>query len=59
MSDAHVHDTPARMSLRCLFGRHRPRGRRAYWNGETYLSRCEFCHQPIKRLSKGRWRLNR
>ncbi|WP_338241749.1 hypothetical protein [Aurantiacibacter hainanensis] len=42
-------------SLLCLVNRHRPADRRADWNGETFVSRCGTCHQPIRRAGKGRW----
>jgi len=61
------HSAPSRSSgqalalsrLRCLLNRHEPVGRRADWNGETYISRCEHCYAPIFRLKKGHWRRGR
>jgi len=48
-----------RLRLPCLFNRHEPAGRRADWNGDTYLSRCEHCDAPIFRLKRGQWRRDR
>lgn len=45
--------------LLCLFNRHEPADRRVNWNGETYLSICEYCGAPIFRLKRGRWRRDR
>ncbi len=42
----------------CAFNRHSPPRRRADWNGETFVSRCAHCHEPIKRVGKGKWRLD-
>ena len=40
----------------CLFDRHKPFGRRADWNGETFVSRCAHCNKSIKRVGKHKWR---
>lgn len=45
--------------LLCLFNRHEPAGRRASWNGEVYLSRCEYCDKPIFRVRRGKWKRDR
>jgi hypothetical protein len=45
--------------LLCLLNRHEPAGRRADWNGEFYVSRCEHCDKPIYRISRGKWRRDR
>jgi hypothetical protein len=58
-SSSRIADALARLHLRCLLNRHEPAGRRAEWNGETYLARCEYCDAPIFRLKKGQWRRDR
>ncbi|MCB2067629.1 MAG: hypothetical protein KDE15_13435 [Erythrobacter sp.] len=45
--------------LLCLVNRHQPVGRRADWDGASYISRCEHCQAPIFRLKKGKWRRDR
>lgn len=45
--------------LFCLLNRHKPPGRRANWDGETFVSRCAHCHKPIRREGKGLWRLDK
>ena len=40
----------------CLFNRHRPPGRRAEWDGSTFVSRCKRCRKPIRRVGKHKWR---
>ncbi len=42
--------------LLCWLDRHEPPGRRADWNGETFVSRCAHCHEPIKHVGKHKWR---
>jgi len=42
--------------LFCLFNRHTPPGRRADWDGHSFVSRCARCRSPIRRAGKGRWR---
>lgn len=42
----------------CYLNRHEPHRRQANWNGETYVSRCEHCAKPIRRVSHGKWVLD-
>lgn len=39
----------------CLINRHKPRDRRADWDGSNYISKCGRCGERIKRLEGGRW----
>ena len=41
--------------LQCHLGRHEPFARQANWTGEHYVSRCEHCSAPIRRVSSGKW----
>ncbi|RPF71615.1 hypothetical protein [Aurantiacibacter spongiae] len=47
--------SPILPRLLCRLGQHRPRGRRADWDGEQFVSRCEFCDRAIRRVRKKRW----
>ena len=42
-------------ALRCMVNRHEPRGHTANWNGTHYVSRCEHCRAPIRRVTQGKW----
>ena len=53
------HDHARGPRLLCLLNRHEPAGRRASWNGEAYISRCEHCDKPILRVAKGKWKRDR
>ena len=44
--------------LLCLFNRHEPPGRRADWDGHSFVSKCAHCRRPIRRVGKGKWRLD-
>jgi len=44
--------------LACVFNRHKPPGRRAEWDGLNFVSRCERCHKPIRRIGKHKWRID-
>ncbi|MFB0612191.1 hypothetical protein [Aurantiacibacter poecillastricola] len=50
--------TPARQKLLCMFGKHRPRNRQASWDGTAYISRCEDCDRPIRRVGRHKWRID-
>ena len=54
-SSDQYHGKPKR-SLLCFFNRHEPPGKRASWDGLAFVSRCQRCHKPIRRISKGKWR---
>lgn len=41
--------------LKCHLNRHEPFARQANWTGEHYVSRCEHCSAPIRRVSSGKW----
>ncbi len=41
--------------LLCHLGRHEPFARQANWTGEHYVSKCEHCSAPIRRVSAGKW----
>lgn len=41
--------------LKCHLNRHEPFARQANWTGEHYVSKCEHCSAPIRRVSSGKW----
>ena len=43
------------MRLACRVNRHEPRGFRADWDGTHYVSKCEYCSVPIRRMAPGKW----
>jgi hypothetical protein len=43
------------MSLRCLFGRHRPSPGSIVRRGDFYVGLCEGCGLTLERSAEGRW----
>jgi hypothetical protein len=43
------------MSLRCLFGRHRPMLTSTVKRQDRYTALCDDCGVPIERSENGRW----
>lgn len=50
-----LHPRALLAALRCCINRHEPRGHAANWSGTHYVSRCEHCRSPIRRVSQGKW----
>ncbi len=43
----------------CSINRHSPMLDRVSWNGLNYCGTCTHCGKPIRRISRGNWRLDR
>lgn len=43
------------MSIRCLFGSHRPSVTSVARKGSGYVALCEGCARPLERSREGRW----
>lgn len=44
--------------LLCMFNRHRPRRDRIQWDGLNYIAACRHCAGPIRRQTRGGWRMD-
>lgn len=43
----------------CALGLHVPKRRHVEWDGHSYVGQCRHCGIAVRRMGKGRWRVDK